>query len=286
MVDISVSLIGANGDTISLDETSDYVLMTGLLGFGIPATQVRLDQSASDGGVWRNTKRGIRNVDLPIAVFGSSRDDVEVKLRRLTRLLNDTSSATTIRATYATGESWDLGAHYVGGAESQYGDSAGETWIKWTLSFQAPDPFWTRTSSESYSLSSGVTGRGLIPNLAELRLSSSQAIGVLEIENPGDVSSFPRWQFEGPMDTITVTSASGQVFSYEAAIAAGSKIFVDTYRGTVVDQTGANQYANLGSSPKLFQIPAGSSTLNVSATGATSATTISMFFQPRKEIVH
>lgn len=286
MVDITMSLIGANGDEISLEDNGDFILTTGALGFGIPPTSVRIDESAADGGVWRNTKRGIRDIDMPVTILGSSRADVEDKLRRLARLTHDGEGAVTIRANYASGEEWDIQAHYVGGAESQYGSTGGEHWIQWVLSFQAPDPYWTRTVSESYYLGAGATGRSLIPNLAEMRVSSSQAIGVLNIENSGDVPSYPRWQIQGPIDTITVTSGTGQVWSYEAPVLLGSTIHVDTYKGTVLDELGVNKYVNLGTAPKLFQIPAGVSSLTVSATGATGDTLISMFYQPRKEVVH
>lgn len=286
MVDIAMSLIGANGDEISLDPLSDYVLTTGALGFGIPATSVRIDESAADGGVWRNSKRGVRQIDLPVTIFGNNRNDVEGKMRRLSRLIQDKSGATTLRANYASGEEWDIRVHYVGGAESQYGATGNETWVQWVLSFQAPDPYWTRFVSESYYLGTGVTGRSLIPDLAEMRVSSSQAIGVIEIENSGDVESYPRWQLRGPIDNITVTSNTGQSWSYVEPILLNETIFVDTYAGTVVNQLGENMYANLGVAPKLFRIPAGTSTLNVTATGATSDTLISMFYQPRKEVVH
>lgn len=286
MVDIVMSLVGANGDEIFLGDTSDYVLTVGALGFGVPATNVRIDESAGDGGVWRNTKRGIREVDLPITIFGSSRADVENKMRRLSRLIQDKGGATILRANYASGEEWDIRVHYVGGAESQYGDAGNETWIQWVLSFQAPDPFWTRFVSESYYLGAGATGRSLIPDLAEMRVSSSQAIGTIEIENSGDVDSYPRWQLRGPIDSITVTSNTGQSWSYVEPILLNETIFVDTYAGTVVNQLGENMYSNLGVAPKLFRIPAGASTLNVTATGATGDTLISMFYQPRKEVVH
>lgn len=286
MVDINISLIGGNGDVISLGADSDFILTGGLIGFGIPATQVRLDDSASDGGVWRSTKRGIRQVDLPVAIVGTSRADVELKLRRLTRLLVDRTSPTIIRAAYDSGEEWELIAHYTGGAESQYGDSGNENWIQWVLSFQAPDPSWVRATTESYLLTSGVTGRGLIPHLAELQLSSSQAIGTLDIDNPGDVSAYPVWSIQGPIDSIVITSDEGQSFSYEAAILSGDTVTINTKDGTVIDDAGDNMYANLGSSPKLFRIPAGNSSLSVSATGATGATAIAMYYQPRKEIVH
>lgn len=286
MVTISISLIGSNGDIISLDSTSDFVLTSGVTGFGMPATSVRIDESAANGGVWRNTKRGIREIDLPITILGVSRSDVENKLRRLSRLISDHQGPTTIRAQYATGETWDIKGHYVGGAESQYGDSGNENWIQWTLSMQCPDPFWVRNTSESYTLRSGATGRSLIPNLAELRVSSSQAIGTFEVENSGDVESYPRWTLSGPLNNISITSALGESWSYNALIPLGTTITVDTYSASVTDHLSVNKYSNLGAAPKLFTIPSGNTSVAVTATDATANSSISMFFQPRKEVLH
>lgn len=286
MVDLSISLIGSNGDVISLDSDSDFILTTGVTGFGMPATSVRIDESAANGGVWRNTKRGIRDIDLPITILGTSRSDVENKLRRLSRLISDRKGPTTIRAAYNSGEVWSISGHYVGGAESQYGDTGSENWVQWTLSFQCPDPFWIRNISESYTLRSGVTGRSIIPNLAELRLSSSQAIGEFEVENSGDVESAPTWQLAGPLNNIVVTSSTGESWSYETLILLGTTVTIDTYNATVTDALGNNLYGNLGTAPKLFTIPAGSSEITVTATDATADSSISMFFRPRKEVLH
>jgi hypothetical protein len=68
-------------------------------------------------------------------------------------------------------------------------------------------------------------------------------------------------------------------------VTAGNTISVDTATGTVVDQAGVNKYASLGSAPKLFSVPAGTSAVSITATNTTSATGIQMNFQPRKEVV-
>ena len=121
MVNVNYSLVGANGDEITFDY-SEFILNQNFVGFGIPPAQVRIENSAGDGGVFRHSKRGVRDVDLPITVLGTDRNDVQTKLRRLSRLLQDTSGPTKIKATYSSGESLTLDAHYVGGAESQWGN--------------------------------------------------------------------------------------------------------------------------------------------------------------------
>lgn len=287
MVNVTLSLVGSNGDEVFFTDDGDFVLTAGLSGMGIPSTIVRIDDSASNGGVWRFSKRGIREMDLPVVVFGTDRIAVESNLRRLSNLLHDKSGGTVLRATYSTGEVWELTqGHYVAGAETVKGEDANVAWSRWVMTMQFANPFWIRQQAESFSVGVPGTGRSLIPDLAELRVTGSQAIGEIDIENLGDVEAYPVWTFQGPADSVSVTSQSGLSFEYAATIALGSTITVNTSAGTVVDEDGVNQYGNLATAPKLFTLPAGNTAVTVEAVGADSNTLISLYYQPRKEVVH
>lgn len=287
MVAVTLSLVGSNSDEIVFTEAGDFVLTVGLSGMGIPSTSVRIDESASDGGVWRFSKRGIREMDLPVVIFGEDRASVETNLRRLSNLLNDRTGGTILRASYSTGEVWELTqGHYVAGAETTKGEDANVAWSRWVLTMQFANPFWIRQQAESFAVGVPGTGRSLIPDLAELRVTGSQAIGEIDIENLGDVDAYPVWTFQGPADSVSVTSQDGLSFEYSGTIATGSTIIVNTVAGTVVDEDGVNQYSNLSVSPKLFTLPAGNSSVTVEAVGADADTLISLYYQPRKEVVH
>lgn len=285
MVDVTISLIGANGDTIQLADNGDFVLATGVTGFGIPATNVRIDESAGPGGTWRFTKRGVRDLDLPLVILGTDRADVETKLRRLARLLQDNNGATKIVANYSDGSSVFLEAHYVGGAETQFGSDATNYFCRWVIQMQAPQPYWATVTSQSFTVGSGSTGRGLLPQLTKLKVSSSQALGVVNVNNPGDVATYPIWTLRGPVDFVTISNGI-QSFTYDAPIADGSTVTINTESGEVTDQLGVNKYSNLAPAPKLFPLPPGLNSLNISGTGATASTVISCFYSPRYEIIH
>jgi hypothetical protein len=290
MVNIDISLEGANGDIISLTDSDIFILSNGALGFGMPPVEVRIDDSASDGGIHRFTRRGIRELDLPIVIINSERSVVETELRRLSNLLSDRQGPTTIRATYSTGEIWELTGHYVGGADAIWGDEQNMFFARWVIQFQCPNPYWVRQQSESISIGTPGAGRGLIGtgrSLVELQVGSSQAIGEIVLENNGDVDAYPVWRFDGPMDYVTLTNFDEtKSFSYEEPILEGESVIVDTFAGTVVSETGVNRYANLGAAPKFFTIPPGVSDVTIEAVGTDTNTLISLFFQPRKEIVH
>ncbi len=285
MTTVTITLVGSNGDSITLADTGDYVLTAGVQGFGIPATSVRIDDSAGDGGVWRHTKRGVRDIDLPIAILGTDRDDVETKLRRLSRLLQTTKGPTKIRADYSDGTSLFLEAHYVGGAETQFGQDANLTYCKWLLQMQAPQPYWQTSTESSFNINNGSTGRGLLPKLTKLRVSSSETLGVVTVNNVGDVPVQPRWVIRGPVDNLVISDGTSS-FTFPDPILAGRTYYVDTATKEVTNDAGENVYALLGSAPKFFALPPGTTTVRVTGADSSPDTQISCYYSPRYEVIH
>jgi phage-related protein len=285
MVDVAISLRGANGDTIALAETGNFVLSSGVYGFGIPTTEVRIDASAGDGGVFRNSKRGVREIDLPIVILGSDRAQVQNRLRRLARLLQDRSGPTRLIATFSDGTSLFLETHYVGGAETIYGEDAGRTWARWVVQMQAPQPYWQSANQQSFTITTGQTGRGLLPQLTKLKVSSSESLGLVTVTSAADVDVFPVWTIKGPISDLRIRSGS-LGFTFAEPVLEGETITINTERGTVTDQAGANRYAILGPAPKLFPFPPGTTNIEVLGTETSVDTFISCNYALRFEVVH
>ena len=284
MVDVTYSLEGANGDVITFDQTQ-YVLRSGMVGIGIPPTAVRIEESAGDGGVWRHTKRQARDVDLPITVFGSNRSDVEAKLRRLGKILQDAQGAPKLRATYQNGSSLFLEVHYVGGGETVYdNDQSGLTWATWALILRAPNPFWRSGIEESFSIGTGGTGRGLLPQLSKLKVSSSTQIGTVSVINAGDVAAYPVWQITGPITNLVISNGTSS-FGFPV-VYSGETITVNTETGAVTDADGVNQYARLSPAPKLFNLPPGTTTLSVNGVETDLNFNVLLTYSPRYEVIH
>jgi len=284
-MDLNLSLTGANGDTIQFDNTT-YTVLTGVKGFGIPATILQIVDSAQDGGVFRQSKRGVREIDLPVHTFGVDRATTETALRRLANALRNTSGPATLTASYADGSSWSIPVYYAGGGETIFGDSAGWTYADWLITLQCPQPYWVSNTAQTFTVTQSGTGRGLLPKLANLKLTSTSAIGTVTVNNAlGDVPSYPIWKAYGPMDSLTINNGSVG-FVYNTPITAGDIVTIDTYAGTVTNAAGTNVYSNLSSAPKFFTIPSGVSTVNVYGANVTSATQISCTYYPRREVVH
>lgn len=288
MVDnITISLTGENGDTITFDN-STYILTTGVRGFGIPAPLLRIDKSAADGGVFRLSKRDVRDLDLPIVILGDESADVQSRLRRLANILR---GKVTIRAAYTDGSAYELDTYFNGGAETTFGQDGNKSLCRWVVTLQAPQPYWTSSIPQTFSVSASTATRGLLGSasgfktLSALRVKSSQALGSVAIENVGDIASPVTWVITGPAATVSV-SLNGVGFSYTSAIGSGEVITINSELGTVTDASGVNKYAGLGSAPKFFSIPSGTSTVSITATGADTTTRISGYFSPRREVIH
>jgi hypothetical protein len=285
MVSLTFSLVGGNADVIPFDGAQGFQLLTGFRGLGIPTTDLRITPSAGDGGTWRSTRRGVRDLDLPLYVEGVDRGEVEDKLRRLTAALDDRNGVSPkLLANYSDGTSYELEVHYAAGAETQYGAEAGATYCRWVITLRAPDPYWTSVQAVSFSLGASTGTKGLLPELDRLLVQSSQVLGTFTVDNPGDVPAFPVWTLEGPATNVAVSS-SGIGWTYTETLAGGDKITVNTGTATVKNAAGTNKYAYLGTAPKLFAIPAGESTLSIVVTGTSTASKVSGYFNPRREVL-
>lgn len=283
---ISLKLVGTN-DSIAFDDTN-YVLQVGTRGFGIPSPILRIDPSASNGGTFRYSKRDIRELDLPLTIFGSDREDTEAKLRRLSNILQGKA---TLTATYEDGSVWYLDTYYAGGGETTFGPTANDYFCQWDLIMRAPQPFWQSDAPFQVSIIQDSTTRGLLAgsspkSLAFLRVKTSQAFGSVTVYNDGDVDAPAKWIVNGPSTLLTIQKSDGTGFTYTTAMLSTDTLYIDCEAGTVVDQNGVNKYAGLGSAPKLFSLPPGSSTLTITVSGASSATKVRGQFMPRREVLH
>jgi hypothetical protein len=281
---VEYSLEGSNGDVIEFDD-SNYVLNPEIIGFGIPPALVRIENSAGDGGVFRHSKRGVRDIDMAITVLGDTNEEVQTKLRRLSRLLQDTSGPTVIRATFNSGDSVSLQAHYVGGAESSWGDTAGQLWNKWVVSLKCPNPYWQSDVLEEFRVTTGNLGRGLLPQLSKLKVTSSQVFGIITVDNTGDVPAYPVWFIRGPISNVVISNGT-QSFSFVESVLDGETITVDTATGKVTDDQGTNRYSILGPAPKLFRVDPGVSSISVDGVAATAAAEVRLDYSPLYEVVH
>jgi hypothetical protein len=288
--DPGLSIIGTNGDVILIRLTDeDFTALQGSSGIGIPPKVLTIFEGAADGGTVRYTRTGVRDIDLVVGIFGATRGEVGERQRRLSSALRvrKNNPPARLRFTLETGEVYETVVYYVSGAETSIGDTGTAQFSKWQLTLQAPDPYWTSTAQTSFTVGNAGAGtRGLLPNLTRLQLTSSQVLGSVLINNPGDVESDVRWEITGPGGPFVATCSTGERFTIRDVLGPGEQRIIDTKTATVVDETGANQYSGLGPAPKLFKLPDGKSTVLITLDGATDASSVIGRFYARREVVY
>ena len=134
-------------------------------------------------------------------------------------------------------------------------------------------------------VTSGNSGRGMLPQLAKLQLTSSQVYGIITVNNTGDVPAFPTWFVRGPISDVAISYGT-QGFSFTEPVADGETITVNTATGKVTDDLGTNRYNILGAAPKLFRVEPGVTSITVNGVAATSAAEVRLDYSPLYEVVH
>lgn len=288
---LPLSLVGANGDVIQFSRWhADYIGMPGARGFGVPPETLALLEGAGEGGTPRNVHVGPRDIDLPITIIGENRGDVLEKQRRLRKALRwrpgTSQPMPKLRFALYAGEIFEIGVTYAGGAETQIGPMGSDTHTTWLLTLRAPKPYWVSVDQlVAFDLSSSGAGRGLLPQLSRLQLSSSQVLGDVTVNNPGDVEAPLDWIITGPGGPLTATYGDDS-FIIEAELEAGESRIIDGTLGTIVDEFGDNRYTDLGTAPKFFKLRDGISSINVTFTSATSESRVVGLYRPRRELVY
>jgi hypothetical protein len=231
---------------------------TGVAGLGLPQISTQWIEGAGDGALFRGQRVLPRDIDLPLYIAAPDREGLKKLVSRLALML---AGPCVLRLVEDDGSSWSTEVRRVGGGNYVYGaDTNGERDLTTILTLRAGDPFWTYSQPSRKVIENSGSGRGLLNSLAQMQVSSSQAIGSITLENLGDAPAWPLWEVTGPGSNFRATSADGQEFRWNGTLGTDEKLIIDTRTGTVKDGTGANRYAQMGPAPRLWSIPPGTTT--------------------------
>ena len=212
------------------------------------SVSVQWQAGAGDGAIARGKRVQTRDIDLPLYFRGTDRANLQDLLSRLARMLD---GECTLRLVEEDGSDWSTQVWRVGGGDVVYGvDTIGESDLRTVITLRAGDPYFTYSRASVARISNSGAGRGLVGTLSALRVSSSQAIGTITLENPGDAKAYPVWEVQGPGEDFVACSADGAEFWWTGVLGPGQKLTVDTKTASVVDHTGANRYADLAPAPR------------------------------------
>ncbi|WP_119697047.1 hypothetical protein [Microbacterium halotolerans] len=264
--------------------TNGVVFAPGPAGLGIPPDLTEWEESPAGGGRLRSVRAGMRDATLPVTILGQSSDEVREfaeQLRRVTRA----AAKPVFVVTLTNGERYKLPFIRVGGGEDGL-PYEGATELDWALEVRCGAPYWVSERSRQIGPIRVESSEGLLPDLAELHVSHSNAFGEINILNTGDVESPVTWVITGPGGPVSV-DVDGAGFTLTDPLDVGEVITVE-YRNrtwSVTDQTGANRYALLGTAPKFPRLQPGTSRATISMTAATPESSVAGYYQVRRELI-
>jgi hypothetical protein len=274
-------------DILNLNEVVEqgvgFQALTGVTGLGLPEVSVQWTEGAGDGAVFRGRRVLSRDIDIPLDIRARNRRHLQELLSRLSRVL---AGPCELVLQEDDGTFWHTTVHRVGGGQYTYGtETTGEKDIQLVITLRAPDPYFTSSQVSGKQIGGDTSASPFLSNIISLPVASSQAIGEITLENPGDANAYPVWEVYGPGNNFKAVSPTGETLHWEGTLLAGERLTLDTRTGTVVDRTGANRYADLAAAPRFWSIPPGLTTAEASLLNVTSASKIVVTWRARKWMV-
>ncbi|MEU4155692.1 phage tail family protein [Actinoplanes sp. NPDC026670] len=277
-------------DVLNLDDVLNFgtgaQALAGATGLGLPEVSAQWIEGAGDGAVYRGSRLRSRDIDLPIYLAAKDRPRLQELLARLEKML--ASGEFAMRWYEDDGTYWSTNVAWQAGGGWTYGlDTTGETDLATVVTLRAGSPYWTYSVSATEVVRNSGSGRGLLNgSLTRMRLSASQAIGTMTLNNDrATAPSYPVWTVQGPGSNFIARSPSGQQLRWTGTLATGERLILDARKGTAVDGTGANRYSQLAPAPKFWPVLPGTTTATASLEGTTTASSISCTWQPRRRAV-
>jgi len=256
----------------------------GLEGRFMPPTEVAYQTSqVAAGGTVTLVRHDVRELAVPIEVWAEDQTAFRAALRSLALTFNATRGDGTFTATGPDGTSRQLTCRYVGGLapiEDWSAFNAHVTTVVVVL--RAHDPYWTDVAPQTDTFAAGEQGLWLpwppVTVLPDGVFASARVV------NAGDVVAWPVWTITGPATTLKILNrTSGLKIVLAAAIGAGQTVTIDTRPGvkSVADSAGANRFASLTSTSRLWPFVAGPNIVEISFTGQSDDTAVDLSWRRR-----
>ncbi|MEU6959588.1 phage distal tail protein [Streptomyces chrestomyceticus] len=271
-------------DVLDLNGVQDrgfgFQATAGLTGLGLPGVEVQWLEGAGDGARFRGQRVLPRDLDMPLDIVGQDRDHLRRLVSRLARAMATECSLVLVDE---AGVRWSTPVRRVGGGD--FSLDGGDRDLQTVITVRAPDPYFTASTVSVQRVGGDGRAAPFLSSLVTLPVAASQAIGDIQLDNVGDVDSYPVWEIHGPGRDLAVTSPTGERLRWTGALKAGERLIVDTRSGTVRDGTGANRYALLDTAPRFWTVPPGTSTAHVALLDTTAQSAVVCSWRPRRWMV-
>ena len=274
-------VISSSGDQWRADGSAGLHLLPGVEGLADPPRVIQSDDPAQwDGSLYRGVRYSAREVFLPMYLEADHAHLLRPAMRRLAALLDPRRGPVTVTVQHPDADVRSISGRVSTPMATTSESAEGAWWHRVGMTLWCPDPFWV-SPPVSLTFRALPPSPFLGPAFLPMRLSSSQVLGDVTVDNPGDADAYPVWTVTGPVGALTVTSGA-QAWSLPAGVAAGETVTVDTRRGQqrVADADGP-AWGRLSASSRLWPLPPGRSQVSITATGTSTATAVDVTWEPR-----
>lgn len=270
LVEFTIERQGMPTIALDTDGGGPYGLQSRTSGLGVGPIVPRFREGSGDGAEYDGERVEAKPVDLGIIVLGDDRLTTGDLVRRLAKTIRSRKNqpGPVLVATYATGEVFELPFRYVSGLEVDHQDVL-PTSFEATLSIMCPLPYWVDRKPQQVAVQVKGDSRPFLPNLSHLQVGSSAAIDNLIIDNIGDVDAPVITRITGPGGP-SAFSIDGEGYIFEAILAEGEFVTINTATKEVTDQTGTNRYDDLNDAPRFPYLPVGRTTVHIDMAGASA----------------
>lgn len=234
----------------------------------------------TDGSRLRQVRRTTREVVVPVEWTAATPMEMRTTLRDAARWLKPSNTGRLV-AEAPDGGRRELKCHYAGGmelVEDQFTDSLQRA----VLVFRAFDPYWLDSITDTRSFVIG-TPAPFFPILP-LRLTSSTVFADVNVDNSGDVETWPIWTVTGPgSDLVLSNLTTGEVLSSSVVLGIGETLVIDTSPElkTLRRGDGSNAYGTLSASSSLWSLVEGANSVRIEFSGATADSLVALSWRRR-----
>jgi phage-related protein len=251
-----------------------------------PPTRFKTDTSPiQPGSLMRNARHESRRVVIPILIRSDSAANLRTTLRELNFALDPVRGRGTLKVTGPGGTERIARAYLEDGMglDESLDSTTGNTWQRASLQFFCEEPYWLDANTISSSVDYGTTTATFFP-FFPLRLSSSSVFGSVEIDNTGDVNTWPQWTITGPGSAIYLKNlTTGKTINIDTTLTAGETITIDTTPGvrTITKNDGTSLFGSLTAGSELWPLIRGINSIQLEMSDAISGSSISYSYSRR-----
>ena len=271
-----------SGSAVQLSGESYYTVLEGDSGWFMPNVNLLLDYYQMHAVVSR-VRMDPRIISMPVVIQATSQAQMDQAVDALCKAFNPTSGLEgVLKITRHDGVFREIKGIYMTGLEGvRSRENYYQLWFKADITLKCINPAWYNPTAKTYAYTQS-NPPNFFPILPAI-LGAGQIFGDTQVVNDGSLEAWPIWSITGPGNNAIVENVTtGEKITLVVTILAGEVLVIDTRPGVKTIKIGSqNKFGTMTASSILWSLIAGSQTVKVTLTGATSASRVDLSFNER-----